>query len=122
MKYAEQIMLEKARNQWFLWLSVDPANPDWQFRDSHIDWFKSNLVSYDPVLSMGDREWKGTLYHVGFDNDVDPRLISYVEIFEDAEGNSRYPGSYQMMEWSFRDWCEQKGPEEFETWMRQQAG
>lgn len=85
----------------------------------HMDWFKSNLVTTTMVGGLGDLYPKGNLYHVDFLNDQDPRLAAYMAEWETADGLSKQPSQYQMLEWNYGAWMENDGAAEFERFLSQ---
>lgn len=115
--YAEQKMKQAQRNQWFLLLYNQNANWNPQVWQSHQEWFAANLVSYQLVAGMGEKEPLGNLYHVQFDDENDPRLLAYIQEFETDQQLSKHPDQYQMLEWSYQQWVESGAEQEFDQWL-----
>lgn len=106
---AEQIMKDAGCNQWFVQFydHTDEYDPAWLAR--HMDFFADNQLIYQEVRSIFDTDLVGGLYHVRFDGHDDSRLRDYSSNFENAEGVSLHPRSYQMFEWSYQGWVNQDG-------------
>ena len=115
--YAEQILLDKGKNQWFVLFYVGREGWDPTVFNQHMSWFADNGVSVTPVAAMGDQEVLGNLYHVGFDSQVDPKLVAYTAAWENEDGTSLRPDQYQMLEWSWEGWINNQGPQEFAAWL-----
>lgn len=117
--YAEQILEDRKRNQWFL--LFHNQLPTWKPHTSqaHFAWMTDNLVQYQLVATQGDLAPQGNLYHVDFESDQDPRLTQYMSVFENASGESLYPDQYQMLEWSYQGWCDSGHRDEFLAWIAQ---
>lgn len=109
--YAEQILMDKKTNQFFI-----QFGPDDEHVKQHFDWFSSYLVPVKKVASIGDLDDKTGFYHVGFTSMHDNRLALYIKVFENKNGESLHPESYQLFEWSYDAWIKQDGPEKFLDW------
>jgi hypothetical protein len=119
--YAEQIMEDRKRNTWFLLFHNHLPTWDPQTAEQHGAWMRDNLVNCVVVRGMGDTECTHNLYHVDFEDASDPRLAAYMMQFENAAGESLYPEQYQMLEWSYKGWCDSGGRQEFLDWLEKQA-
>jgi len=117
MIYAEQIMMDKKRNQWFILFHLN--NPEWNENvlTSHMNWFQEKGLTATLVGGMGDRQPQGNLYHVDFANAEDPRLREYCDFWETASGESKVPHQYHMLEWNYIAWVENDGVAEFERFL-----
>ena len=70
------------------------------------------------VTSIGAPETDTGFFHVNFVDHDDPRLHKYQAEFENADGASLHPTSYQMYEWDYNNWVERGGPLEFSEFER----
>ena len=112
--YAEQILMEKKINQFFIQFSKDSTDDHVK---EHINWFSSYFVPVQKVASIGDIDDDNGFYHIGFTDTNDNRLLLYTKKFENQNGESLYPEYYQLFEWSYEQWKNQNGPEKFQEWL-----
>lgn len=110
-KYAEQILMDKKTNQFFIQFGDDNSCVT-----QHLDWFRSYFVSVQKVASIGDTDDNNGFYHVGFTDINDNRLSLYTKMFENQSGESLNPEEYQLFEWSYEKWISQGGQEKFLEW------
>ena len=117
---AEQIMKDAGCNQWFVqFYDHTPSyNPSCLAR--HMEFFTDNRLIYQEVRSIFDTDLVGGLYHVRFANRNDLRLNDYTTKFENAEGASIDPSSYQMFEWSYQGWINQEGESHLKEYLAAQ--
>jgi hypothetical protein len=118
MIYAEQILLEKQCNQWFIWFNIHQPGWDETIKTQHWEWFHQNQVTVTQVGGLGDRAAKGDIYHVDFQDSQDARLAAYSNEWETPWGDSKIPIQYQMLEWNYAGWLEHGGPRQFEEWLQ----
>lgn len=112
--YAETILNQKKTNQWFVQFFRDSNGEfDTTQMQAHFNWFTSHLVRYTMVTSIGAPDTDTGFFHVNFVDESDLRLQKYQAEFEDADGVSLQPTSYQMYEWDYNNWVERGGPLEF---------
>jgi hypothetical protein len=111
--YAEQYLLDYSCNQWFVQFYLDDADYDATTLTQHVHWANSNLLTLTPVATVGLTSNETGFYHVNFTGHDDARLAFYMNQFEDAQGISLKPRSYQMFEWDYVSWVEQGAREEF---------
>jgi hypothetical protein len=119
--YAESILNNRKTNQWFVQFFKDQDGLRNQaVFDAHTDWFNANLLSCRMVTSVGAPTENTGFYHVNFVNQDDPRLALYQQAFENDDGSSKHPESYQLYEWDYNNWVERGGPLEFAEFEKKQ--
>ena len=111
--YAEQYLLDNQCNQWFVQFYVDNPDYDDTTLQQHVNWANSNLLTLTPVATVGLTSNDTGFYHVNITGRDDARLQFYIREFEDAQGISLKPSSYQMFEWDYESWVEQGARDEF---------
>ncbi len=85
-----------------------------------LGWLKSRGVATAKMASFADitllSGWPGW-YHVDFQGWDDPAQMEYSAVFEDANGKSLEPHSFQMMVISYERWLNEGGPEKYQEYL-----
>lgn len=116
---AEQIVSDAGYNQWFVHFHLGNEGYDDSHRQRHFEFFAEHKIMFQEVISIHDVDHLGGFYHVRFQGSSDPLLKTYCETFENEQGQSLHPSSYQMFEWSHAGWVQADGPAQLnEYWRR----
>ena len=106
IEYAEKILQDAQRDQFFVQFFVDHPEFDPSTRTRHFDWCDSHFLRYRLVTTWDSPDDDTGFYHIDFVDSDDNRLGKYCEFFEDDQGRSLSPNSYQLVQWSYQAWFE----------------
>lgn len=117
LPYAEQILSDAQKNQWFIQFHI--RNPD--FDSDHLmhqmEWLINRQLIVQEIQTVHFREAHTGFFHVRFQGSEDPRLAEYSQTFEDDQGMSLLPDQYQMYEWSYSAWMQEGGRDAYQEHM-----
>lgn len=101
--------MDKKCNQYFIQFGTTN-----EYVEEHFTWFSEHSVGHFSVSTVGEADDKTGFYHVVFNDDF--TLESYKNKFENVNGESLFPDSYQLFEWDYDNWVNSQGPQEFLKW------
>lgn len=119
--YAEQMLLDAQRNQWFIQFNPHYENFDLATMLAQIAWLQNQGLAVTEVRTTHYNQPPTHFYHVNFTGSQDARLIEYSAIYEEPDGQSKRPQEYQMYEWSYEAWIAEKGDQEFAEHLNSQT-
>ena len=106
----DQIMAERQRDTLFLqfpglgfWADPDEGRASAEARRIQFAWLEARGLTWEMAAPRGWLEGDTGLYAVHCDID-DPRIAAYSAEYENAEGTSLDPGSYQLNILDFGSW------------------
>lgn len=114
LPYAEQILSDAQKNQYFVQYFIRDENFDSDNLMSQMEWFQTRNLIVQEVQTVHFREAHTGFFHVRFSGADDPRLAEYSKTFENAEGMSLAPQQYQMYEWSYAAWMQEGGRDAYQ--------
>lgn len=101
--------MDKKANQYFIQFGITN-----EYVQEHLAWFVEHSVPYVSVSTIGEDDDTTGFYHVVFDKHS--KLELYKNKFENENGDSLFPDSYQLFEWDYESWLNRDGPKEFLEW------
>ena len=117
LPYAEQILSDAQKNQYFVQYFIRDLNFDSDNLMRQMEWFQTRNLIVQEVQTVHFREAHTGFLHVRFSGADDPRLAEYSQTFEDDQGMSLLPGQYQMYEWSYSAWMQEGGRDAYQEHM-----
>ena len=112
-------MAAEQRDMHFLQLGASPFDHarDHPSRKRHFDWFRANGLRWETAAPRGWLEGDPGIFAVHFTGPDDPRVALYAAEFEDENGKSRDPESYQMHLLDYASWFEKHGVDGGDDWL-----
>lgn len=114
LKSFDQIMDEEKRDMYFIdfgrFLCGLEEQSMLKMRQEHFEWFGSKGLRHASAAPRGWLEGDPGLYAVYFTGLDDPRVAEYTARFENPDGLSLDPDTYQMSFVTYESWLAHDGP------------
>jgi hypothetical protein len=91
----DEIMSRRRKDTYFLQFHGAFIGFSSLVRQKQLEWLAANGIGVEPTAPAGWMEGDAGIHALDCDRD-DPRILAYAGLYEDAEGKSLDPETYQM--------------------------